>query len=268
MTHEPLPLIDTHAHLDFPKFHDDFDGVLQRAWDAGLEQIVTIGASHGFDSNLRALEIAHQHPRIFATLGVHPHDARIVDRACLERIEALAQEHRAKVVAIGETGLDYHYDASPREEQAWAFRGFLKMSARLDLPVVIHTRDAEEDTIRILEEEGVPARGGILHCFSGSGWLAEQGLRLGLHVSFSGIVTFKSAPEIQEVARTAPLERVLVETDAPYLAPIPLRGKRNEPAYVAHTLRFIAGLRGMEPAALARATTDNARRLYGLPLPA
>lgn len=258
-----MRLIDTHAHLDFARFQPDLDDILARAASAGLENIVTIGASDGMDSNHRALALADRFPHVFATVGVHPHDAKIVDLDIVRTIEGLSAH--PKVVAIGETGLDYHYDNSPREEQRQAFRWFVQLARRVQRPVVVHTRDADEDTIAILEEEGAADVGGIIHCFSSGAWLAEKALALGFHLSFSGIVTFKSAREIQEVARCAPLDRILVETDAPFLAPMPHRGRRNEPSYVAHTARFIADLRGEDADAFAQATTVNARRLYRLP---
>lgn len=262
---ERLPLVDTHAHLDFAKTQEQLEEMLERAWAVGLEQIVTIGASREFDSNLRALEIANKYERVFATVGIHPHDARVVTPKVLEDIEALARSEE-KVKAIGEIGLDYHYDHSPREKQREAFAQFIQMAHRVQMPVIIHSREAEQDTIDILCQEEAQRCGGVLHCFSGTRWLAEQALELDFYVSFSGIVTFKSAPIIQEVAKMVPEDRILVETDAPFLAPVPKRGRRNEPSYVAHTLRFIAGLRGVEPMELAHITTRNARRFYGLPV--
>ena len=260
---DALTLIDSHAHLDFDKFQDDFDGVLDRAREAGVVQIVTIGASDGFESNERAIAIAEAHPHIFATVGIHPHDASVASDDIFARIREMADH--PKVVAIGETGLDYHYNNSPPEVQRSVFRRFVQMAREVSMPIVIHTRDAEEDTVQILREEGASEVGGILHCFSGTRQLAEAGLELGFHVSLSGIVTFKKAKEIQEVAMTVPLDRLMVETDAPFLAPVPRRGRRNEPAYVAHTLRFIAGLRDMDPVELSRITTENTRRVYNLP---
>lgn len=260
---QPLPLFDTHAHLDAKRFSEDFDDVLARAREAGVQQIVAIGASRGFESNLSTLAIAEAHDWIWASVGIHPHDARVATDEVIAQIEAIAREH-PRVVAIGETGLDYHYDHSPRDVQRDVFRRFLQMARALSRPVIIHTREAEEDTVAILREEGAEQCGGVLHCFSGTRWLAEQALELGFYVSFSGIVTFRSAREVQEVARIVPADRILIETDCPYLAPTPRRGKRNEPAYVAHTLRHIAELRGADPEELAQQTTENARRFYGL----
>ncbi len=261
-----LTLIDSHAHLDFKSFQPDLGDILERARAAGVEQIVTIGASDGFESNPRALALAEAHPHIFAALGIHPHDASVASEEVIAAVRALALDH-PKVVAIGETGLDYHYNNSTPEAQRAAFRRFIQVALELDKPLVVHTREAERDTIDILTSEGGRGCGGIIHCFSGTAWMAEQALALGFYISFSGIVTFKTAVEIHEVARSTPLDRLHVETDAPFLAPIPHRGKRNEPAYVAHTLRFIAALRGMDPADLSRITTANTRRLLKLPTP-
>lgn len=259
---DPLPLIDTHAHLDFSKFEADFEDVLARARAAGLEHIVTIGAGRGVDSMDRALEIARAHDWISATVGVHPHDAKLAGADVLAKVRRLADA--PEVVGIGETGLDYFYERSPIPDQKAAFRAFVAIAVEANKPLVVHSRDAEADTISILESEGAGRCGGIIHCFSGTAWLAERALALGFYLSFSGIVTFPNAASVHEVARTAPLDRILVETDAPYLAPVPNRGKRNEPAFVNHTLRRIAQLRGAEPRTLAEATTANARRLFQL----
>lgn len=255
-------LVDTHAHLDFDRFADDFDDVLARAAAAGVGRMVSIGASGDFEANGRALALAARHDAIWATVGIHPHGANAMNDERLALLRAWATEN-PRVVAIGETGLDYFYDYAPREVQHESFRRQIRLACELGKPVVIHTRDAEEDTVAILREEGAERCGGIIHCFSGGAWLAEQALGLGFHLSFSGIVTFSSAREVREVARTAPAERILVETDAPFLAPVPNRGKRNEPAFVADTLRCVAELRGEDPIALAAETTRNAARLFG-----
>lgn len=257
-----LPLFDTHAHLDFDRFEEDFDEVLVRAQAAGLQHIVTIGAGAGATSVDRAIRIADKHDWIYATVGVHPHDASVVTDEVVQAVRD-ASDH-PKVVAIGETGLDYHYNRSPRDKQREAFSQFVAMAVEVDKPVMVHTRDADEDTIRILREGGAEQCGGIIHCFSSSTWLADCALEMGFYLSFSGIVTFKGAQNVHEVACSAPLDRILVETDAPYLAPIPRRGERNEPAFVNYTLRRIATLRGMEPEELARVTTENAKRVFGI----
>jgi TatD DNase family protein len=259
----PLPLFDTHAHLDFERFEPDFEEVLARARAAGVERLVTIGASGPFEANRRALALAERYDHIWATVGIHPHEARIATDAYLEAIETWAVTH-PRVVAVGETGLDYHYDRSPRDVQRAVFERFVALARRVDKPLVVHTREAEAETITILSDGGARDCGGILHCFSGTAWLAERALELDFYLSFSGIVTYRSAAEVREVARQAPLDRILVETDAPYLAPVPLRGQRNEPAFVNHTARVVAELRGMDPHELATATTTNALRLFRL----
>ena len=259
---EALPLFDTHAHLDFEIFHGDFDDVLARAREAGLQHIVTIGASGGFGSNQRAIELAERLEMVYATVGIHPHQARLLDDDVYAKLTELAAH--PCVVAIGETGLDYFYDRSARPVQRAAFRRFVGLAREVHKPLVVHTRDAEDDTIAILRETGAEACDGIIHCFSGTQHLAAYALEIGFHLSFSGIVTFPSAPIVQEVARECPIDRILVETDAPYLAPTPLRGQRNEPAFVNHTARFIAKLRGMAPEDLAEAALENGRRLFGI----
>jgi TatD DNase family protein len=254
-----MPLIDTHAHLDFPKLQDRFDEVLQNARDAGIERIVTIGASRGLDSNYRALEIAKAHDWIRCTTGIHPHDAHMADEEVVATIRDEFAEHE-QVVGIGETGLDYFYDKAPVDKQKWAFRQFLEMSKEVEKPVIIHSRDADEDTIALLEETGVT--GGILHCFTGSRWMAEQLFELDFYISFSGIVTFNSAKELLEIACDVPEDRILVETDSPYLAPAPNRGKTNEPAYVRHTAKKIAEARGIDEDAFDQLVWKNAARVF------
>ncbi len=255
------PLFDTHAHLDFPKLRENLDDVLERAEKAGVERIVTIGASDGLDSNYRALEIAKAHDHIDCTAGIHPHDARLCDD---EAYRTIAEDFAElpEVVAIGETGLDYHYDNSPREKQRSVFRRFLTLARQVDKPVVIHSRDAEEDTVEILRDEGNTS--GILHCFTGSAEMANAVLELDFHISFSGIVTFNSARELRQIAAEVPDDRILVETDAPFLAPSPHRGKTNEPAYVRQTAAVVAEARGQSLDELAQLTFDNACRLYGI----
>lgn len=257
-----LDLVDTHSHINFDQFAGDFDEMLTRASDAGVRHIVVIGAGGSFESNESALELARQHDWLSATVGIHPHDAQSCDEGRLAILEEWARLDR--VVAVGETGLDYHYDRSPRDVQRAAFRRFVQMARRVGKPVVVHSRDAEEQTIEILREEGAEECGGIIHCFSGTETLARAALDLGFYLSFSGIVTFPGAKIVRAVAAAVPADRILVETDAPYLAPVPQRGKRNEPAFVEHTLRELARLRGVEPDEMARATTQNARRLLGV----
>lgn len=265
MTNGDIQVIDSHCHLDYRGSHDEVDELVARAREAGVVQMVTVESKSTVPSCERAVQIAGRHEDVFAAVGFHPHDASKVDDDVVAAIRALAADPR--VVAIGETGLDYHYDNSPRDAQRDAFRRFLRLSRELDLPVIVHTREAEEDTLRILMEEPLGPAGGVIHCFTGTLPFAMACVELGFHVSVSGIVTFRNATEIAEVARQVPLERLLVETDSPFLAPIPHRGKRNEPAFVVHVARFVASIRGMSDYELASATVANTRRLFRLPTP-
>lgn len=262
MTQTPL-IVDTHAHLDFDRFKNDLPALLERAQKAGVGHIITIGSGRTDASAREAVSLAERYDWLSATVGVHPHEAKILNADMLATMEKVAKTH-SKVVAVGETGLDYHYDRSPRDKQREAFAAFVQLARRVNKPVVVHSREAETDTLDILRSEGAETCGGVVHCFSGSTDFAKKALDLGLYLSFSGIVTFKGVSAIQAVAKEAPLERILVETDAPYLAPVPHRGERNEPAFVAHTLKALADLRGVSVESLAAATTANARRLFGL----
>jgi TatD DNase family protein len=256
-------LIDSHCHLDGPRFAADRDAVVARAAAAGVAAMITIGASDGLHANYEAVALAARYPSVFATVAIHPHDARLVTDTVLDEIAGLARA--PKVVAIGETGLDYYYDHSPRAEQQSAFRGFIHLARQLRLPLSIHLRDAYPDAVMILREEQAQDIGGVIHCFSGDRADAHQLLDLNFDLSFSGIVTFKNADELRAVAKIVPADRFMVETDAPYLAPIPHRGTRNEPAYVVFTVAAIAAARQQpvdETAALARANTV---RRFGLP---
>jgi len=256
------PIIDTHCHLADAKLEADLDGVLRRAAEAGLGAIVSVGAISSLETDRRTVEIAARHPHVFAIIGVHPHDAKDCDA---DRISALRELARSKkVVAIGESGLDFHYLHSPVEAQEAALRRHLELAAELDLPISIHCRDAEARLSAIVREVGLPPRGGVIHCFTGNTEAAREFVALGFHISFSGIVTFRNAREIQAAAPTVPDDRVMVETDAPYLAPEPYRGKRNEPAYVRRTLEVLATLRGVDADRLATITSDNARKLFRL----
>lgn len=256
-------LFDTHCHLDDPKLGDDLDGVLDRARAAGVERLTSIGCARTVADAGRALALARAHPeRIVATVGVHPHDA---DRMHDALYEAIAEVGTApEVVAIGEMGLDFYYDNSPREAQAEAFRRQIALARTLNKPIVVHTRDAAQETLAILREEAARDVGGIIHCFSEDAAFAAAALDLGFVSSFSGIVTFKSARGVREAAAKQPGDALLVETDAPWLAPVPHRGKLNEPSFVAHTARVVAELRGEDPEELAARTTENALRVFGL----
>ena len=256
-------LFDTHCHLDDPRLLGELDAVLDRADEAGVRRITTIGCANDVASVMSAVEIARQHPdRISATVGVHPHDAKHIDDALCDAIRDAGAD--PSVVAIGETGLDFHYDHSPRAVQMDAFRRQVAIARELKKPLVIHTRSAPKETLQVLREERASDVGGIIHCFSEDAPFAAAALDLGFISSFSGIVTFRKAVAVQDAARKQPADALLVETDAPYLAPIPKRGKRNEPAYVAHTARRIAELRGEDPEALAEATYQNALRIFGI----
>ena len=252
-------LIDHHCHLDYPDFADDLDGVIGRARAAGVGMLVSISTRiRGFD---RVRAIAEANECVLCSVGTHPHYAHEELDIPVEEIVALARH--PKVVAIGEAGFDYFYDSSPRAAQAEGFRNHIAAARETQLPLVIHTRDADDDTAAVLAEE--MARGpfpALLHCFTGGAELARRALDLGLYVSFSGIVTFKKSEALREVARMVPLDRLLVETDAPFLAPGKYRGKRNEPAYVVETAAVLAKVKGITPEELAQVTTDNFHRLY------
>jgi TatD DNase family protein len=258
-----VALIDSHCHLDEARFDADRDAALARARAAGVRHLVTIGASDGVKANYDALALAQRHADVSATVGVHPHDASCVSLEVVEEIRRLAG--RPKVVAIGETGLDYYYDNAPRAQQQEAFRHFIRLARALGLPLVIHLRDAYDDAQRILREERAAEIGGVIHCFSGDRSNARVFLDLEFDLSFSGIVTFKNADELRAVARTVPADRFMVETDAPFLAPVPHRGQRNEPAFVLHTAAAIATLRGETLEQVAAATSATAVRRLRLP---
>ncbi len=251
-------LIDTHCHLDPSYFAEGAEAVMNRARAQGVSGFVTIGVGRDLDPARRAVQLAEACPDVWATVGVHPHDATNLDEAGFAELEALAG--RPRVVAVGEIGLDYHYMRSPKELQHAVFRRFIALARAVKKPVVIHTREAAADTLAILEEEGAREVGGIIHCFSEDRAFAERALALGFDLSFSGIVTFKTAVAIKDVAAWVPGDRMLVETDSPYLAPVPFRGKKCEPAHVVHTARYVADLRGEDFAALAARTTANATR--------
>jgi TatD DNase family protein len=252
-------LIDSHCHLDFPELASDESGVLARARTAGVAGMLTIGTRLDRFAGVRA--IAERHANIWCSVGVHPHEAKEEGQRTPDRLVEAARH--PKVVGIGETGLDFYYEHSPRAEQAESFRAHIAAARLTGLPLIVHTRDADAETGDILEDEFAKgAYGGLIHCFSSGRRVAERALALGLYVSISGIVTFKAAGELRDIVRDIPLDRLLVETDAPYLAPVPRRGKTNEPAFVAHTAAKVAELKGISPAELAAATTDNFFRLF------
>lgn len=251
-------LVDSHCHLDYPDYAGDkLQAALDRARRAGVGAMLTIGTELSRFPGVRA--IAEQHDNIWCSVGVHPHEA---GQAGVGDAEALLRETaHPKVVAIGESGLDYYYDSSPRDAQKTNFQAHIQAAAESGLPLIVHTRDADDDTAAMLTAGGERLRG-VLHCFTSSRALAEKALELGFYISFSGIVTFKNATDLRETAKIIPMDRLLVETDAPYLAPVPMRGKPNEPSYVVHTARFVAELKGVAPETLADATSANFFRLF------
>ena len=252
-------LVDSHCHLDFPDFEGELDAVIDRATDAGIETALTISTHVTRFDRVRA--IAERYDNVYCTVGVHPHEAASEPEVTSEHLIRLSDH--PKVVGIGETGLDYFYEHSPRAAQQKSFRAHIGAARETGLPLVVHTREADMDMARILTEEQIAGRfSGVLHCFSSSRTLADTALGLGLYISLSGIVTFKKAKDLRETARALPLDRVLVETDSPYLAPVPKRGKRNEPAFVAHTAAELARLRDMDVETLSAATTDNFFTLF------
>ena len=262
-------LVDSHCHLDFPDFAEELDAVVSRAHEAGVRHMLTIGTHLSRFERVNAL--AERFDSVNCSVGVHPHHAE--PEAHLTSVERLVELSNApKVVGIGESGLDYHYDKSPREVQQESFRKHIRACLETGLPLIVHSREAEADTIRILREEAQgSALTGVMHCFSSSRQLAEDALEFGFEISFSGIVTFKNSQDLRDTLAIVPLDRLLVETDAPYLAPIPFRGKRNEPAYVAHTAEAVATVKGVTVAELSVRTTANFFRLFSrapAPVPA
>ena len=254
-----LKTADSHCHIDMPAFDEDRAAVLERARAAGVETMLLIGGVDEEAGHRRALRVAEE-LKLPVSAGVHPHEAKLATPAVYDELRGLAKEKR--IVAIGEIGLDFHYDHSPRDVQREVFRAQVRLARELDLPVIIHTREADDETAALLEEERVSR--GVIHCFTGGEDLARRALALGFHISFSGIATFPRSETIQEVARTLPLDRLLVETDAPFLAPKPHRGKRNEPAFVVEVVRFVASLRGETPEAIGAAALANFRRAFAL----
>ncbi|MGB9454796.1 MAG: TatD family hydrolase [Bryobacteraceae bacterium] len=252
-----MRLIDSHTHLDDAQYNEDRAAVIERARAAGVERMLAIGTGSGPPDLEAAVRLAGEYPFILATIGVHPHDAAKATEATFERLRALAPH--PKVVALGEIGLDYHYDFSPRDVQRAVFSRQLAIAAEAALPVIIHTREAWEDTFDILRREW---RGpGIVHCFTGDATEARQALDAGFHLAFGGVLTFPKAEPVREAARLTPADRLLIETDCPYLAPVPHRGKRNEPAFVAETARRLAEVRGQAVEEIAALTARNFERL-------
>ena len=252
-------LVDSHCHLDYLARDGDLADVLVRARNAGVSPMVTISTKLREFDTVRA--IAEAEPDVFCSVGVHPHEAEAQPDTTTAQLVDLARHPKA--IGIGETGLDYFYEHSPRQVQRDVFRAHIAAARETGLPLIVHTRDAEDDTIEIVEDEmGKGAFPGLIHCFSGTQRLADRMLAAGFSISISGIVTFKKAEELRDVVRNVPLDRILVETDSPYLAPVPKRGKRNEPAFTAHTAAAVAELKGVSVEELAEVTTGNFRRLF------
>lgn len=265
-----MTLIDSHCHIDGEAFDDDRDEVVRRAMEAGVVAMLNVGTGDPHSDDFRkAVAVAEKYENVFASVGVHPHDAKLYDDKAERHLIDLAKSD--KVIAWGEIGLDYYYDHSPRDVQREVFRRQIRTAKDLDLPVIIHSRDADDETVEILSEEfslQEPARSkgnnGIMHCFGGTPEMAQALMPLGFIISFAGNVTFKKAENLRDAAKAVPMDRLLIETDCPFLTPIPFRGKRNEPAYVEHTARFLADFYGVSFEELAEQTTKNFVEFFGL----
>ena len=254
-----MKLVDSHCHIDGEQFDADRDEVIRRAEDIGVKIMLVIGTGEAtnFDNFQRVIDLAEKHENIFAAIGVHPHDAKTFDAESEKRLIDLVKSSK-KVIAWGEIGLDFYYDYSPREVQYEVFRRQINIARELDLPIIIHSRDADDETVEVLTEEcNYENFRGIMHCFGGTPKMAQKLMKIGFMISFAGNVTFKKAENLRDAARVVPLEKLLIETDCPYLTPIPFRGERNEPMYVAETAKFLAELYGIEVEKLANQTTQN-----------
>jgi TatD DNase family protein len=255
-------VVDSHCHLADARIRDDVGGIIARARIAGVRTIISVGAIGPLETDRLTVEFAKSNRDVYAVVGVHPHDASACSDARIAELRELAASPR--VVAIGESGLDFHYMHSPQHAQEESLRRHLALATDLSKPIVIHCRNAEERLAAIVQETGMPPRGGVIHCFTGNAASVKTFLALGFYISFSGILTFRNAAQVREAAMLVPTERLMVETDAPYLAPEPYRGQRNEPAYVLRTLEVLARIRGVHTEVLAQATTQNAHRLFDL----
>ena len=253
-------LIDSHAHIQGKEYAGEAEAVIARAREAGVEMIVAVGGAGDMSSNSEAVRLAHEFANIYATVGMHPHDAKDVGADELEFLKSLAAD--AKVVAIGETGLDYYYSHSPHDVQRRVFGQFIQMARQMKLPIVVHERDAAQEAVELLRSEGGGELRGVIHCFTGNYQSACAYLDLGFYLSFTGIITFKNANALREVVGKVPLDRMLVETDSPYLTPVPHRGKRNEPAYVRFVAETIAKIKNVDLLTVAQATSANVKNLF------
>jgi TatD DNase family protein len=252
-------LIDTHTHLDFDRFDDDRAEVIESAYQQGVEKIINVGAD--MKSSRNSVRLAQDYDFIYASVGIHPHDAKTYSSGDYQELQDLAKQEG--VIAIGEIGLDYHYDNSPRQKQQEIFKKQLELAIEVDLPVVIHSRDAREDTIRILKEYATDLTG-VLHCYGYDLLTAKEVFDLGLYISFGGIITFNSTSEVRKMIKQLPLDKIILETDAPYLTPEPYRGQRNEPKYVKEVAKKMADIKNVELAEVEKITTENAEKLFTL----
>ncbi len=257
--------IDSHCHIDGEQFDEDRDEVVERANAAGVKLMLTIGTGNPHNGEIeKAVKVAEQYENVFASVGVHPHDAKLYDDKAENRLITLAKNE--KVIAWGEIGLDFYYDHSPHEVQIDVFKRQIKTARKLDLPIIIHSRDADDETVEILTEECSDKnfRGGIMHCFGGTAEMAQKLMEIGFLISFAGNVTFKKADNLRDAAKVVPPEKLLIETDCPFLTPVPFRGKRNEPSFVVHTAQFLADFYGVELKKLANQTTNNFLNFFKL----
>ncbi|MCZ6623705.1 MAG: TatD family hydrolase [Deltaproteobacteria bacterium] len=257
-----LGLIDSHAHMQAAEFATDVPQVIQHAQEVGVEKIIVVGGAGELSSNDAALELAKSFPGLFATVGMHPHDAKDVSDEDFQRLKDLTRN--PKVVAVGETGLDFYYDHSPRQVQMELFSRFIQMARETELPLVVHDREAHREVAELLRREGKGEVQGVIHCFTGDYEAAREFLDLGFYLSFTGIITFKNAEPLRDAVRRLPLDKILVETDSPYLAPVPHRGKRNEPAFVRLVAETVARVRSVPLEDVAEATNRNAQKLFGI----
>lgn len=260
--------IDSHCHIDGDAFDEDRDAVVERAKEAGVRAMLVVGTGNPHDGEIaKAVETAERYENVFASVGVHPHDAKLYDEKAEDNLIELINSSE-KVIAWGEIGLDFYYDHSPRDVQREVFVRQIRKARELNLPIIIHSRDADDETVEILTNECADEnfRGGIMHCFGGTARMAESLMQVGFLISFAGNVTFKKADNLREAARVVPLDKLLIETDCPFLTPVPFRGKRNEPAYVVHTAEFLADFYDVELEELAERTTRNFKEFFGLNL--
>lgn len=253
-----MELFDSHAHIDFPRYNKDRKKVIERARAEGVKYILNCGAD--LESSQRAVKLADEFEGIYAAVGIHPHEASLYSIEIAKKLQKLAENKM--VVAFGEIGLDYHYDNSPRDEQRQAFRAQLRLAESLNLPVIIHSREAEEDTINILREEWDPENGGVVHCYSSSAEMAKDLLDLKFHIGFTGLITFKNLEWLRRIVSNTPIKRILVETDSPYMSPEPFRGRRNEPARVKEVARRVAECHNLTIEKTAEITTQNGLKLF------